>query len=109
MQKQTFLKSVNFSQKCYVFHCLQNDILGILFFFLTFYTNFATIYSLFFHAHTHTSTNISFPKCETGLSGGIFTFYVTVDEATVDTGNVTVNSWDFLEEIKVLSNYLLKI
>lgn len=50
----------------------------------------STIHSLF--SHTHTSTNISFLKCETGLPGGVFTFYVTVDEATTDTGNVIVKS-----------------
>lgn len=73
-------------------------------------TNFATIHSLFFHTHTpNTSTNIRFLKCEAGLPGGIFTFYVAVDEATADTGYVTVKSRDFLEERKVLPNYFLKI
>lgn len=93
IQKQTFfLKSVNFSQNHWVAHCLQNDILGILFFFFLKYsiTKFATIHSVFFH--THTSANISFLKCETGLPGGIFTFYVAIDEATSDTGYVTVKS-----------------
>lgn len=73
-------------------------------------TNFATIHSLFFHTHTpNTSINIRFLKCEAGLPGGIFTFYVAVDEATADTGYVTVKSRDFLEERKVLPNYFLKI
>lgn len=57
---------------------------------------------IFPHPHTRTSTNIRFLKCEAGLPGGIFTFYVAVDEATADTGYVTVKSRDFLEERKVL-------
>ena len=73
-------------------------------------TNFATIHSLFFHPHTpNTATNIRFLKCEAGLPGGIFTFYIAVDEATADTGYVIVKSRDFLEERKVLPNYFLKI
>lgn len=110
IQKQTFfLKSVHSSQKHLVAPCLQSDILGN-FKKKKFCYKFCYNTQLIFpHPHTRTSTNIRFLKCEAGLPGGIFTFYVAVDEATADTGYVTVKSRDFLEERKVLPNYFLKI
>lgn len=48
-------------------------------------------YTAYFSPPTHLLTLV-FLKCETGLPGGVFTFYITVDEATADTGDVTVKS-----------------
>lgn len=76
--------------------CPQSDILGNLK-----KKNLLQIllqYTVLFFPHPHNSTHpltLGFWSVKLGLPGGIFTFYVAVDEATADTGYVTVKYRDF--------------